>query len=431
MTLVSFLLIPVVFVAASGIGSGFPERQHIILDQSIGHNNTPVIITLDGSALNAWNTQRKGMRILSLPINSTGGEKLQEVPFEAISVQRIPRREQISTQEVGTAFRHDGYHMIIKTQSSGTLHNEAEIVFPTGADVLHEIAIDISHDGTLWEEVGRDYVFRTVDVTGFTAQEKTRISYPERGEQFVRFRVLGAEQRDILPRGVQISRFNRAFYERHEQAVSFDVRHDDEHNMTRLLVYVGNDGHTVDTVTLSVEDTNFNRRVVILSGESEESAQHVATERMFSIDTPKFRGEHLSLSIPDSTAPFIQVNIFHEDDNPIEISGITVSGPQQQLAFLASPEYEYGLYIGNSETTIPKYDLGHLIQYVDFDTAVSAHLSAVQPNPQYAEPEEPALPLHERMPWLLPSVLAVLVVFLGILGLATLRKTRHSSQDTE
>ena len=138
---------------------------------------------------------------------------------------------------------------------------------------------------------------------------------------------------------------------------------------------------------------------------------------IFSFSTPNFTGSKLSIDYPESNYRYYRITVFNRDDKPITIAGVEATGLLRKLIFNYDPAKSYKLYYGNSSARYPQYDIEALFPYLDISFLPKVALSTEELNPGFKEIVPPPKPLSERLPWLLPSVLAFVVLVLG--GLIT------------
>ena len=129
------------------------------------------------------------------------------------------------------------------------------------------------------------------------------------------------------------------------------------------------------------------------------------------------RQEQISVTIPEQWARFLRLAIRNEDNPPLTITRVRVEEIKRELIFPAETAGSYWLYSGNGKADPARYDLRAVL--ADQVGVVPATLGSIQNNPNY---EAPKPPVTERSPWLLPTLLLVLVPALGATAFRMLRR---------
>ena len=90
-------------------------------------------------------------------------------------------------------------------------------------------------------------------------------------------------------------------------------------------------------------------------------------------------------------------------------------GHLRRIIFAASAGRSHDLFYGNSQARTPSYDLARVFPYLITEGLPTAQLGEQTLNPLFALPLAPSEPLTERLPWLLPSVVALGSLLMGLL----------------
>ena len=147
---------------------------------------------------------------------------------------------------------------------------------------------------------------------------------------------------------------------------------------------------------------------------------------IFAYETPRFTGEQLSFTYPETTERYLRIVIHDADNPPLTVTGVQVWGAQRRVLFFAQPDEEYKAFYGNADAQRPTYDIDRLLSFLDTEDLPVAELGAQTDNPMYVAPVQPRPPLTERLPWLLPVALALAALLVGGILLNVLRKARSA-----
>ncbi len=355
-------------------------------------------------------------------------ENDDEVPYQLVVARG--ERERVSVPAV---IRDQGYvrgeytTFTAEVSSDGALHNEIDIATPS-VNFRRAVTVEASGDGVKWTAIAEQEIFGfEVSGRGVLARD-TRVSYPESTARYLRVRIADGPEGVVEASGAAVF-FTREVPAREvEWPVSIASASDEtDDRAARILVDLGASGLPSHRLSLRVSDVNFYREVDLQS-----SADGIRWSTLgprsaiFAYDTPKFVGSSLSMSFPEITSRFIRITIHHEDNPPFEVESVGVHGIQRTLVFSVDPGRSYGLYYGNVEARSPSYDIGRVLPYLETGSLPEARLGEQAANPRFvAELPPPPEPLSERLPWLLPSVVALAAVVVAALLFGVLRQARR------
>ena len=185
---------------------------------------------------------------------------------------------------------------------------------------------------------------------------------------------------------------------------------------------MGSKGFPTNRLAITTEEENFYRQVRLEgSNDAETWTLLQRSEILYSFNTPRFVGNKLSLSYPESTFRYFRLTILNEDNPPLPIDSVSVFGFLRKLIFPASPGSAYRLYYGNATARTPSYELERVFPYLVTENLPGAQLGAHAINPLYSLPTEP---FTERYPWLFPTVVSVAALLIGLFLANLLRKIR-------
>ena len=354
-------------------------------------------------------------------------ENDDEVPYQLVVARG--ERERVS---VPADIRDQGYvrgeytTFTAEVSSDGALHNEIDIATPS-ANFQRAVTVEASSDGVKWTALAEQEIFGfEVRARGFIARD-TRVSYPDSTARYLRVHIADGPEGAVEVSGAAVFFTKEVPAREVEWPVSISSVNDEtDGRATRVLVDLGAGGLPSHRLKVGVSDVNFYREVDLQwSADGTQWSALGPRSAFFAYDTPKFVGSNLRISFPEITSRFIRITIYHEDNPPFDIESVGVHGIQRTLVFSADPDRSYGLYYGNTEARSPSYDIGRVLPYLETDSLPEARLGEQAANPRFAAEPPPPEPLSERLPWLLPSVVALAAVVVAALLVGVLRQARR------
>ncbi len=313
------------------------------------------------------------------------------------------------------------------TLEEGVLHNRVSIQTDS-INFQRTVLVETSNDEEVWAEVVEGVVhdFRLTDTE--VTSRNTTVRYPDSTVRFIRVRILDDGDGPLTITGARVS----ATQAEPRREVSWpaaitDVSRDEDQKTTHVDVDRNVQGIPADRIAVTVDDVNFNREVTLQASADGESWRTVQSQAgIFAYETPRFTGEQLSVTYPETTQRYLRIVIHDADNPPLTVTGVQVWGAQRRVLFFAQPDEEYKAFYGNADAQRPTYDIDRLLSFLDTEDLPVAELGAQTDNPMYVAPVTPRPPLTERLPWLLPVALALAALLVGGLLLNVLRKARSA-----
>jgi hypothetical protein len=190
--------------------------------------------------------------------------------------------------------------------------------------------------------------------------------------------------------------------------------------MSRLVVDLGSKGLPTHRLTIQTPQVNFYRSVTLEGSDDGRLWQGVLSrDVLYAYNTPKFAGDQLAVSYPETTVRYLRLTIHNGDDPPLPVTGVSARGVVRKLIFQAQPGAAYTLYYGNPAARFASYDLERILPYLDTDNLPQAQLGPQRANQPWAE-REPAV--SEGLPWLIPAAVALAAVAVALLLVGVLRQ---------
>ena len=313
------------------------------------------------------------------------------------------------------------------TLEEGVLHNRVSIQTDS-INFQRTVVVRTSNDEEVWAEVVEavvhDFRLKDTEVTS----RNTTVRYPDSTARFIRVRILDDGDGPLTITGATVSATQAE--PRREvlwPAAITDVNRDEDQQTTHVDVDLNVQGIPTDRIAVTVDDVNFNREVSLQASRNGESWRTVQSQAgIFAYETPRFTGEQLSVTYPETTQRYLRIVIHDADNPPLTVTGAQVWGAQRRVLFFAQPDEEYKAFYGNADAQRPTYDIDRLLSFLDTEDLPVAELGVQTDNPMYVAPVTPRPPLTERLPWLLPVALALAALLVGGLLLNVLRKARSA-----
>lgn len=340
------------------------------------------------------------------------------------------RRGQREQRDVAVTVRDQGYvqgeynTFIADLASEGVLHNRVEFQ-TTSINFQRTAVVETSNDLTTWAKVAEGVVhdFRLEDTV--VTSRSTAVTYPDSTARYIRVRVLDDGTGPLAITGARVFAVQEEL--RREvlwPATVTDISQSDDQQATVVDLDFGGAGIPTDRIAISVDDVNFDRDVTLEASDDGDTWRTVQSRTsVFAYDTPRFTGEDLNFTYPETTTRYLRLTIHDADSPPLSVTDIKVWGVERRVLFFARPGEAYKVYYGNAEALRPTYDIDRLLGFLDTNDLPVASLGAQADNPEYVEKLEP---FTERFPWLLPLVLALAGLLVGAILLSVVRQARKT-----
>ncbi len=276
----------------------------------------------------------------------------------------------------------------------------------------------------------KGYIYNFFDQrSGFDAGSG-EVSYPETSARYLKVVVGGGEGERVTVRSAEVYRESRK--ERNESVVAAQavVTENAERKTTEILVDLGSSGLPTHEIILStVEKKDFDRRALIQTSDDGRAWSSVGEGFVFSLETPAFTGESLSLAYPERSARYVRVLILNEDDRAISWSTeAKLLSVNRSIVFRPEIGRSYSLYYGAEKKSAPRYDLARFFQYIEGVDLPHATLGYERANPEHLAPAPPPIPLTERHPNAFTAVLVLFVAVMSFFLISHLKKLKHSER---
>ena len=340
-----------------------------------------------------------------------------EVPYvaaierESTNTASVPARMYNLSSRAG-----ETTEFILDLGSGGTLHSSVTIETPS-ENFRRIVEVQGSDDEAIWRTLnlrGQIFDYTVKDIKPVAVRDTT-VSYPEAAYRYLLVRIFDQGEKPLTVRGAAVWRSVSVTARELSYAPTLEISENQEDRATEVILDLGVSGVPHRRGRIGTQNSNFSRFVSVYDSNDKKEWRLLRNNYFFVIQTPKFAGSQLDFSYPESNKRYLKLAIANGDDRPIAISGATLFGTVRRILFLYEPGREYHLYFGNKDARRPQYDIEKISQYVDVTTLARVSAGPIEKNSDYVPPEEKKLPLAERSPYILPTVLGIIIAMLAFL----------------
>jgi hypothetical protein len=347
-----------------------------------------------------------------------------EVPYQLV-VERGRQERQSLTTSIRDLGHVPGQYssFVVDLDRNGVLHNEIEVLSGS-RNFQREVMVEGSTDGATWailQEESRifDFTPREGDFTN----RHTRVRYPESTARYLRVRIMNHGEEPLQISGASVFSVTETLPQERAYSATIISQTEDSHRRVSVMaINLGVERLPTSRLAVETSQVNFYRAVSL---EASEDAQVwtplAASDALYAYDTPRFVGRYLSVTYPETTSRYLRLTVHNEDNPPLKIQGVGAYGVSRKLLFAAKPGTSYTLYYGNPDATAPSYDLGRFLPYLETEDLPAGTLGPQAENPDFSESQ---VPLSERLPWLIPVVVALAAVAVGLLLFGVVKQAR-------
>lgn len=344
------------------------------------------------------------------------------VEKEQNALERVSSRMfNLSSNDLFTSF-------VLDLGAKGELHNSVTI--QTSSENFRRIVeIEGSNDQSAWRTLnprGQIFDYTVRDIKPVAVRDTT-VYYPEGTLRYLKATIFDKGENPLKISGASVSRQVSATARDISYTPALEILGNSEEKATDVVLDLGVIGIPHDKVAIETQNENFNRAVQIYESNDKADWRAIGYAYIFSVNTPKFVGSNLEFSYPESNNRYLKISILNRDDRPIEISGVKITGLVRKILFNFDPAKEYYLYLGNKDAKTPQYDIESISKYVDLNGLNQVSASTVEKNQSFVKKVPPPLPLSERSPYILPTVLGIVVAILAFLLLRIVTNIRKNS----
>jgi hypothetical protein len=356
----------------------------------------------------------------------------REIPY-AVRVRReVDDAQPVSGRMFNQAADGNTSEVSVDLGESPGEHNEVEID-TAGTNFRRTATVEGSDNGAEWKVLKTGEVIFSFTSTNHTARSG-RVSYPTSRYRYLRVRVSADERVDREPpaiTGVQVwlaQREKGAAVTWQVSVPSYQLLRHDGAPASSWTVDLGG-REPVDRLLLMTEDQSFSRSFQVEVVDDPQNPRVIASGELTKRVGDKDQATAITFD-NEEHARTLRLIITDYNNPPLSINSIQASAPLRELYFeLKEPAKQpLKLYFGNPNAGAPHYDFEKELS-AKFKTApVLATVGSFVANPDY---QPAALPLTERIPWLIYLVLFASTAALGVVLLSLARSTmRIAAKDS-
>jgi len=349
----------------------------------------------------------------------------KEIPFKIISGRQLPEKKSYPANLVNNSYIPGQSSMaIIDLGSRGIAINDISIN-TSSENFQRNVKISGSDDMQTWN-ILRDgaYVYDYTDRKGNFKSQNVTISFPESVFRYLKVEVSDEGGNPIKINSIYADHSVVESVREFEQKPTFSISENTTDKTTEIVADRGVSGVPTGKISFKINGDNFNRGLVIYSSKDKDKWNYIGQNYIFRYNTPKFKGENLTINFPETSERYLKISILNKDNSSLAVSNIITSSIYRDIVFVSTSGNTYRVYYGNPNARYPEYDLEKYFQYLDVEHAQVASLSVQKENNSFIAPIEPQKPLSERIPYLFSTVLVFVSLFLVVLVYQFLKSSR-------
>ncbi len=192
----------------------------------------------------------------------------------------------------------------------------------------------------------------------------------------------------------------------------YEISVDKENNLTIISVFT--DKEPVTAFRLETSVSSIEKPITVQKTVGEQYVDLIQTGIQYlGQDGAEFK--NVLVSVEEMRSPEYRIVIDDGDSEPLNIVGVSYSGPQYRLYFQAQGKESYQLFWGDPQVEPPIQDTSSLQRALDTDLPVKqARVGRGFENPRYGEPRGAGSSGDSRSSWLLFPIIAVVLAVMAL-----------------
>ncbi|MGH2454249.1 MAG: DUF3999 family protein [bacterium] len=301
----------------------------------------------------------------------------------------------------------------------GRPHNQIRLTIGE-REFWRRVTVEGSDDRRTWLVLTTTPIFRFTEAASV---EQTTLFYPRSLYRYLRITIRDDGQPPLTVEEAELL-FERVVPAREDRWVDDAVTPmvDAAAKTTTVTLDLGGSGLPVSRVVLTVTaPASFARTVEIAASGDAQSWSGAGSATIFR--GPRTSQTPIGITFPEVQTRSLRLTVRNGDNAPLTISRVAAYGIRRTLLFPTATAHPYYLYLGGAAPP-PTYDLAEILSREPAPPRpAAASLGALEANPSYVAPLPPRRPWTEEHPALFWSILAAVVVVLGLVILRTVRST--------
>ncbi len=349
-----------------------------------------------------------------------------EVPYVIWSNSRTSERKKIDAQILNTSYIPRSYTTFTLDVGDTPIRTNSITITTGSMDFVRRITVEGSPDNRRFAVLKEnDYIF---DLTSDHNIKNLAVSYPTTDYRFLKVTLWDDGEEPLVEVAGDIYLIEDIKGE--SEVIPTTMKILDMKTpkpVTEVTLDLSYKNIPTSTIAFLVSDTNFKRDVTLLSANEDKPKEYreISATTIYSIKTSRFLRSNTTVDYPETQARYLKIVIENENNSPLTISGVTVSGVPRKITFSANPDAKYTLYLGNARIESPSYDIAQVFSYMDRSSFIPVSLGPIIENPDYKPGSD--LPMTERYPLILWGAIALMILMLGgIIIRMMLRLVRES-----
>ena len=352
----------------------------------------------------------------------------REIPYAIRVLANTSQRQEAGSQLFNKATVGNASEATVDLGENAGEHNEVEVQ-TSGDDFRRLVTVEGSDSGREWRMLTSKAVVFNFESNGRTLSA-SRVSYPPSRYRYVRVRVSADELSDkSAPEiiNVRVSRTVRqdGVYTTWQVAIpGYQLWRNQGAHATSWTIDLGSRLPCSELI-VDIPDPSFYRPFQVENVDEPQNPRLLASGTLSRRANEEVKPQVITFD-QEEHVQRIKLQVTDYSNPPLSIDGISVGAAARELVFeLKQPQAApLRLYFGNQKLAEPHYDFEK-----ELDTKLKAtprvvSVGDLQKNPAFV-PE--AVPLTERVPWLIYLVLALSSLALGWI-LFSLTKTTLKRQ---
>jgi hypothetical protein len=296
----------------------------------------------------------------------------------------------------------------------------------SGDNFRRRVAVEGGEDGASWTTlVDEAWVFA---IPGPGPFRHEAVDLPENDFPLLRVVVVPAPDEKARPaiEDAFVPGDGRPRHPGERLEVRWSETQDASSRETWLILDLGARHQPLESVSLDVADERFLREVVVEARREPRTAggplgwEEIGRGQVHRLEHEGRSRECLRVEVRGRERS-LRLRVRNRDDRPLRVRGVVAGVPVERLLFEAAAPGTYRLTYGSADRPAPVYDLARTSGDLEA-WAEAARPGSLAPVRRTASPAVEGLPWTERHPALLWAGLLAVVVALGGLTLAALRR---------
>lgn len=338
----------------------------------------------------------------------------KETPFKLVDDREQPEAKSISVAPTNVSSLPGKYRSMTLNLAGGGHSNRLSIITPD-KNFTCRVQVAARYGSGPWEILKNDAYIFDFSHEG-NARRMVAVTYPETDARSLRVRIFADRGRVIRADSATVE-LNKSATRR--ATVLYDGKgtatQNQKNKSTEILLTLGGVDLPAGTVKLFSPAMNYQRRVDVEASSDGKTWSYLGNGYILKYKTDRLHEDISDIRFEGGNYNRIRLTIHNADNEPIPLSRVFVETPERKLAFIPKERSTYKLYYGNTQASVPVYDIQGLYGYISgMPKSVSLTLGAQERNPSYVPPAEPGP--HIVGPWLMwVSVAAAMVVLIVLL----------------